>query len=43
MHREDLINADMLGEILLLVCDSVIFAALLLILVAAIAQTAALT
>jgi hypothetical protein len=43
MHREDLINADMLGEILLLVCDSVIFVALLLILVAAIAQTAALT
>jgi hypothetical protein len=43
MHREDLMNADMLSEILLLVCDSVIFVALLLILVAAITQTAALT
>ena len=42
MHREDLMNADMLSEILLLVCGSVIFVALLLILVAALTQTAAL-
>ena len=41
--REDLMNADMLSEILLLVCGSVIFVALLLILVAALTQTAALT
>jgi hypothetical protein len=43
MHREDLMNADMLGEILLLVCGSVIFVALLLILLAALTQTPALT
>jgi hypothetical protein len=43
MHREDLMNADMLSEILLLVCGSVIFVALLLILLAALTQTAALT
>jgi hypothetical protein len=43
MHREDLMNADMLSEILLLVCGSVIFVALLLILVAALTQTAALS
>ena len=43
MHREDLMNADMLSEILLLVCSSVIFVALLLILLAALTQTAALT
>ena len=42
MHREDLMNADMLSEILL-VCGSVIFVALLLILLAALTQTAALT
>ena len=30
MHREDLMSADMLSEILLLVCGSVIFVALLL-------------
>ena len=41
--REDLMNADMLSEILLLVCGSVIFVALLLILLAALTQTAALT
>jgi hypothetical protein len=43
MHPEDLMNADMLSEILLLVCGSVIFVALLLILLAALTQTAALT
>jgi hypothetical protein len=42
MHREDLMNADMLSEILLLVCGSVIFVALLLIVVAVLTQTAAL-
>jgi hypothetical protein len=42
-HREDLMNADMLSEILLLVCGSAFFVALLLILVAALTQTAALT
>jgi hypothetical protein len=35
IHPEDLMNADMLNEILLLVCGSVIFVALLLILLAA--------
>jgi hypothetical protein len=43
MHREDLMNADTLSELLLLVCGSVIFVALLLILLAALTQTAALT
>jgi hypothetical protein len=43
MHREDLMNADMLSEILLLVSGSVIFVTLLLILAAALTQTAALT
>jgi hypothetical protein len=43
MHPEDLMNADMLSEILLLVTGSVIFVTLLLILVAALTQTAALT
>jgi hypothetical protein len=43
MYREDLVSADMLSEILLLVCGSVIFVTLLLILVAALTQTAALT
>ena len=42
MHREDLLNADMLGEILLLVSGSLIFFTFLLILVAALTQTAAL-
>ena len=42
MHREDLMNADMLSEIVLLVSGSVMFVALLLILVAALTQTAAL-
>jgi hypothetical protein len=43
MHREDLMNADMLSEILLLVSGTMILVTLLLILVAALAQTAALT
>jgi hypothetical protein len=42
MHREDLMNADVLSEILLLVSGSLIFITLLLILVAALTQTAAL-
>ena len=42
MHPEDLMNADMLSEILLLVSGSVILFTLLLILVAALIQTAAL-
>jgi hypothetical protein len=42
MHRDDLMKADMLSEILLLVCGSVILVALLLILGAALTQTAAL-
>jgi hypothetical protein len=43
MHPEDLMNADMLSDILLLVSGSLIFVTLLLILVAALTQTAALT
>ena len=43
MHREDLVSADMLSEILLLVSGSVIFVTLLLILVAVLTQAAALT
>ena len=43
MHPEDLMNADMPSEILLLVSGSVILVILLLILVAALTQTAALT
>jgi hypothetical protein len=43
MHPEDLMNADTLSEILLLVSGSVIVVALLLILVAALTQKAALT
>ena len=43
MHPEDLINADMLSEIRLLVSGSVILVTLLLILAAALTQTAALT
>ena len=42
VQPEDLMNADMLSEILLLVSGSVIFVTLLLILVAALTQTAAL-
>jgi hypothetical protein len=40
VHREDLMNADMLSQILLLVSGSVILVTLLLILVAALTQTA---
>ena len=43
MHREDLMNADMLSEILLLVSGTMILVTLLLILVAALTRTAALT
>ncbi len=43
MLPEDVMNADMLSEILLLVSDSVILVTLLLILAAALSQTAALT
>ena len=42
MHREDLMNADMLSEILLLVSGAMILITLLLILLAAFTQTAAL-
>jgi hypothetical protein len=42
MHPQDLMNADVPSEILLLVSGSLIFATLLLILVAALTQTAAL-
>ncbi len=42
MHPEDLMNADMPSEILLLISGSLIFVTLLLILVAAFTQTAAL-
>ena len=42
MHTEDLMNADMPSEILLLVSGSLIFITLSLILVAALTQTAAL-
>ena len=43
MHPEDLMNADMLSEILLLVSGSLMLVTLLLILVAALTQTAVLT
>ena len=43
MLPEDVMNADMLSEILLLVSGSVILVTLLLILAAALTQTAALT
>jgi hypothetical protein len=43
MHREDLMNADMLSEILLLVSGTMILVTLLLILVAALTRTAAPT
>jgi hypothetical protein len=42
MYREDLMNADMLSEVLLLVSCSVIVVMLLLILVVALTQPAAL-
>ena len=43
MHPQDLMNADMLSEILLLVSASVLLVALSVILAAALTQTAALT
>ena len=43
MHREDLMNADILSETLLLVSGTMILVTLLLILVAALTRTAALT
>jgi hypothetical protein len=43
MHREDLMNADTLSEIIVLVSSTMILVALLLILWAALTQTAALT
>jgi hypothetical protein len=43
MHPEELMNPDLPSEILLLVSGSVILVTLLLILVAALTQTAALT
>jgi hypothetical protein len=43
MYREDLMNADMLSETLLLVSGTMILVTLLLILVAALTRTAALT
>ena len=43
MHPEDLLNADMLSEILLLVSGTMILGTLVLILAAALTQTAALT
>jgi hypothetical protein len=42
LHPEDLMNSDVPSEILLLVSGSLIFVTLLLILVAALTQTAAL-
>jgi hypothetical protein len=42
MHPEDLMNPDVFSEILLLVSGSMILVTLLLILVAALTQTAAL-
>jgi hypothetical protein len=43
MHPEDLMNADMLSEILLLVSGTMILVTLLLILWATLTQTAAVT
>jgi hypothetical protein len=43
MHPEDLMNTDALSEILLLISGSVIVVALVLIMVAALTQKAALT
>ena len=42
MHPEDVMNADVPSEILLLVSGSLIFVTLLLILMVALTQTAAL-
>jgi hypothetical protein len=42
MHPEEVMNADMPSEILLVVSGSLIFVTLLLVLVAALTQTAAL-
>jgi len=42
MHREDLMNPDMLSEILLVISGTVILITLLLIAAAALTQTAAL-
>jgi hypothetical protein len=42
MHREDLMNTDMLSEILLLVSGTMILVTLLLILWIALTQTAAM-
>jgi hypothetical protein len=42
MHREDLMNADMLSDIVLLVSGTMILITLLLILLAALTRTAAL-
>jgi hypothetical protein len=42
MHPEDVMNGDMPSEVLLLVSGSLIFVTLLLILLAALTQTAAL-
>ena len=43
MHPEDLMDPDMFSEILLLVSGTMILVTLVLILVAALTQTAALT
>jgi hypothetical protein len=43
MHREDLMNSDLLSETLLVVSGTMILVTLLLILVAALTGTAALT
>jgi hypothetical protein len=43
MHPEDLMNPDVFSEILLLVSGTMILVTLVLILVAALTQTAALT
>jgi hypothetical protein len=43
MHPDDLMNADVLSEIVLLVSASLILITLLVILAAALTQTAALT
>ena len=43
MHPEDLMNADVLSEIVLLVSASLILITLLVILAAALTRTAALT
>jgi hypothetical protein len=42
LHREDLMNGDLMSEILLLISGSLMFIMLSLILVAVLTQTAAL-